>query len=152
MPLVNLFGPIDSILGAELGFGGVLVIEAVLFALVIINLVTRMVAHSRHVSQAEEGAEAVTRWPVHELVNFLLVFGTLYYMTIEYAGGLVMVSLALGLFITDFFEFEARKVEVRQEMSIERPKGAIVASVVLFLYLAYHAVFFLIAPYYGAVV
>ncbi|MHB9285611.1 hypothetical protein ACKVMT_01055 [Halobacteriales archaeon Cl-PHB] len=152
MALVNLFGPVDAIFGAELGFGDVLVIEAVLLALVLVNFVTRRVAHGRHVSQAEDGAEAVSRWPVHELVNFLLVLGSLYYVTINYPGGLVMAPLAIGLFITDFFEFEARKVEARRELPLERPKGSLVASFVLLLYAGYQALFFLIAPFYGSVV
>lgn len=152
MALVNLFGPIDSTLGAQLGVGDVLVIEAVLLALVLVNFVTRRIAHGRHVSQAEEGAEAVSRWPVHEVVNLLLVVGSLYYVTINYAGGLVMATLAIGLFVTDFFEFEARKVEARRDLALERPKGSLVASFVLLLYAGYQALFFLIAPYYGSVV
>jgi len=147
----TLFGPIDTVLGAEL-FRGVLAIEAAMFALVITNFVTRRVAYGRHKRQAEEGAEAVTRWPVHELSNVVLVVGAFYYTTLAHHAGVVLSTLVIGLFITDFFEFEARKVEARRDLPLERPKGAVVASALVFLYAGYHTVFFLVRPIWSAVV
>jgi hypothetical protein len=47
-PTVNLFGPIDTILGAGVGFADVLVIEVVLLVLVVANFLTRMRAHAQH--------------------------------------------------------------------------------------------------------
>ena len=144
MPTVNLFGPVDTVLGGELGIGEVLVIEAVILGLVVVNLITRHLAHRRHRSQAEEGAEAVSRFPLHEGVNVALVLATLYYTTLAHHAGVVMTMFVLGLFITDLFEFEARKVEARREVPLDRPKGAIVASSFVLLYAAYQVFFFAI--------
>ncbi len=145
MATVNLFGPVDNLLGGELGFGeGVLVIEGVLLALVVLNFVTRNMAHRAHVSQAEDGPEAVSRYLPHEVSNVALVLATLYYTTLEQHAGVVMSMFVLGLFITDFFEFEARTVEARREIPLERPKGAIFASAFVFLYAAYKVFFFAI--------
>jgi hypothetical protein len=145
MVTVNLFGPVDNLLGGELGLGeGVLVIEAVLLGLVVVNLLTRNVAHRAHVDQATDGAEAVSRYLPHEVSNVLLVLATLYYTTLAHHAGVVMSMFVLGLFITDFFEFEARKVEARREIPLERPKGAIVASSLVLFYAAYQVLFFLV--------
>jgi hypothetical protein len=147
----RLFGPVDAVLGASV-VDTVLVIEVALLALVIANFVTRRVAYGRHKRQAEEGPESVSRWPLHELLNVALVVGAFYYTTIDHHAGVVFSTLVLGLFITDFFEFEARKVEARRDIPIEKPKGALVASVLVLAYAAYQTVFFLVAPLYGAVV
>lgn len=147
----SLFGPIDAVFGATV-IDSVLAIEVALFALVIVNFVTRRIAWGRHKRQAEEGAEAVTRWPLHELTNVVLVLGAFYYATLDHHAGVVMSTLVLGLFITDFFEFEARNVETRREIPIERPKGAVVAGALVFLYAGYQAVFFLLAPIWGSIV
>jgi len=153
MPTVNLFGPVDSILGGELGIGGeVLVIEAVILGLVVVNLITRHLAHRRHRSQAEAGADAVSRFPLHEGVNVALVLATLYYTTLSHHAGVVMTMFVLGLFITDLFEFESRKVEARRGIDVERPKGAIAASFLALLYIGYQSLFFLVAPFWNAVV
>jgi hypothetical protein len=147
----SLFGPIDAVFGATV-VDSVLVIEAALFALVIVNFVTRRIAWGRHKRQADDDADAVTRWPLHELTNVLLVLGAFYYTTLDHHPGVVLSTLVLGLFITDFFEFEARKVEARREIPIEQPKGSLVAGVLVLLYAGYQAVFFLLAPLWGAVV
>ena len=154
MPTVNLFGPVDSVLGAELGVGEeVLVVEAVILVLVVLNMVSRIVAFRRHRSQAEDdGAGAVTRFLPHEVVNVALVLATFYYTTLNQHAGVVMSMLVLGLFITDFFEFEARKVEARREIPLERPKGAIVASTIVLFYAAYQVLFFVIKGPFANVV
>ena len=147
----TLFGPIDAVLGATV-VDGVLAIEVALFVLVIVNFGTRRLAYGRHKRQAEEGADAVARWTPHELTNVVLVVGSLYYTTIDNHAGVVLSTLVIGLFITDFFEFEARTVEARRDIPIERPKGAIFASVLVLLYAAYQTLFFLVAPIYSGVV
>lgn len=151
MAQYNIFGPIDAVLGGPV-VEGVLVIEALLFALVVVNFVTRRTAYRRHVSQAEEGAEAVARWPVHELSNGVLLLGSFYYMTLAHHPGLILSTLVVGLFITDFFEFEARKVEARRDIDLDRPKGAVFASVLVLLYAGYQAVFFLIEPLWASII
>ncbi|WP_136686846.1 DUF7313 family protein [Halorhabdus amylolytica] len=145
MPPVSLFGPLDAVLGDS--------IEYVLLILVLVNLLTRVLAHRRHVKAAEEGgAEAMSRFLPHAASNALLVLAAFYYLTLHHHAGMVTSVLVLGLFITDFFEFEARKVEARRDVPIERPKGAIAASLLTLAYVAYQSLFFLIAPAWGAVV
>ncbi|WP_302080921.1 DUF7313 family protein [Salinibaculum rarum] len=152
MTRVNFFGPVDSIFGAELGIADVLVIEALLLALVVLNFVTRKIAHDRHVAQADEGAEAITRFIPHEALNVVLLVGAFYYMTVSYHGGFVLSSLVIGLVLTDFFEFEARKAEARRGVSLGRPKGALAAAAVVLAYAAYQTLFFLIEGPVSAII
>lgn len=139
-----LFGPLDAVLAP--------VIEFVILGLVVVNLVTRLAAHRAHVRQAEADADTLSRHPVHELSNVLLVLAAFYYATLHVHGGVVASVLVLGLVITDVFELEARKVEARREIDLERPKGALVASVLVLLYAAYQSLFFLLEPVWSAVV
>jgi hypothetical protein len=144
-PFVSLFGPIDTLLAP--------VIEYLLLGLLVVNMVGRGIEYSQHVSQAAEGgADALTRNAVRVGTNFLLVVGSFYYMTVHHHGGLVFSVLVLGLFITDLFEFESRKVEARRGIDIERPNGAVAASFLALLYIAYQTLFFVIAPFWNAVV
>ncbi|RRJ32823.1 DUF7313 family protein [Halocatena pleomorpha] len=141
----SLFGPIDTIIGPQ--------IEHVLFVLAVVNVIARAVGHRTVVRQAESGgAEAIKRHPVLLGTNLLLILGVFYYTTLEYHAGIVISTLVLGMALTDFFEFESRKVEARQELPIERPKGAIVASLLVVLYAGYLSVFFLIQPYWSQIV
>jgi len=151
MAQFNVFGPIDAVLGGPL-VEGVLVVEALLFALVVANFVTRRIAYGRHRRQAEDGPEAVARWPLHELLNVALVLGSFYYLTIAHHAGLILATLVMGLFITDFFEFEARKVEARRDVPLDRPKGAVFASVLVLLYAGYQTLFFLIEPLWASLI
>jgi hypothetical protein len=144
-PSVTFFGPIDALVGPH--------IEYVLFALVLANFLTRKLANDRHRRQAAAGgAEAVTRHPLHVATNWLLVVGSLYYLTLHHHSGMVLSILVLTTFVADFFEFEARKVEAREDIPLERPKGALTAAAVTFLYAGYLAVFFLVQPLWNAVV
>ncbi|WP_340100770.1 DUF7313 family protein [Salinibaculum salinum] len=152
MTRVNFFGPVDSIFGVEIGIADVLVIEALLLALVVLNFVTRKIAHDRHVAQADDGAEAVSRFVPHEAINVVLLVGAFYYMTVSYHPGFVLSSLVIGLVLTDFFEFEARKAEARRGVSLERPKGALAAATIVLAYAAYQTLFFLIEGPVGAII
>lgn len=143
-PTVNLFGPIDSIVGPYIGY--------LLLALVLGNLLTRMVAHTSHREQAEEGPDAIRRHPLHLASNWALVIASFYYMTLHHHAGLVLSTLVVGLFVTDFFELEARKVEAREDLPIERPKSSLIVSTLVFLYIAYSTLFFLIKGYWNAVI
>ncbi|WP_181686165.1 DUF7313 family protein [Halorhabdus salina] len=145
MPPVSLFGPLDALVGDH--------IEYVLLAVVLANFVTRALAHRRHVRQAAEGgADAMMRFLPHTISNILLVLVSFYYLTLHHHAGIVTSVLVLGLFITDFFEFEARKVEARRDIPIERPKGAIAASLLTLTYAAYQSIFFVIEPAWQALV
>jgi hypothetical protein len=151
-PSVTLFGPLDTIFGST-GPGGVLVIEYVIMALVVANLLTRQLAHRRHVKQYKEGGvDAITRMPLHVGTNVQLVVASFYYMTLAHHGGMVMSVLVLGAVITDFFEFESRKVEARRDIPLERPKGSIVASMLVLLYAGFQSLFWIIASPWNAIV
>jgi hypothetical protein len=65
---------------------------------------------------------------------------------------MVMSVLVLGAVITDFFEFESRKVEARRDIPLERPNGALVAAVLVFMYAGYQALFWLIKGPWSAVI
>jgi hypothetical protein len=151
-PDVILFGPLDTIFGSEAP-GGVLVIEYLLFVLVVANFGTRMLAHRTHESQYEDGdAEDISRHPAHVATNVLLVVTSFFYMTIAHHGGMVMSVLVLGAVITDFFEFESRKVEARRDIPLERPKGSLVAAVLVFMYAGYQSLFWVIKGPWESVV
>jgi hypothetical protein len=143
-PSVTLFGPVDTYLAPVIGY--------VMLVLVVVNVAARGIEYDRIVDQAEEGAAALTRHPLRVATNFLLVVGAFYYLTVDRHAGLIVSLLVVSLFLTDFFEFEARKVEARQGLEIDRPWSAIGASSVALLYVAYQTLFFLVKPYWSAVV
>lgn len=143
-PFVSLFGPVDAVLSPYIAY--------VLLGLMILNLVGRAAEYEQHVRQAREGAENITRHPLRVGTNFLLIVGSFYYLTVHHHAGMVTSVLVLGVFITDLFEFESRKVEARREIDLERPKGAIAASLLALTYIAYQTLFFIIEPLWNAVV
>ncbi len=125
----------------------------VLFGLVLVNLATRHLAHRSYVEGAEEdGEDGIERNRIHELSNVVLVLAGFYYATIDMYLGVLFSVFAVGLFVTDFFEFETRRVEARNDRPIGRPRAAIAASVILLLYATYVAFFFLVRPYWNAIV
>jgi len=101
---------------------------------------------------ADGGADAVSRHPVRVGTNVLLLVGAFYYMTLHHHGGMVFSIIVLGLFLTDLFEFESRKVEARREIDIERPKGAIAASILALMYIGYQTLFFVIKPVWSSII
>ncbi|MFP9191797.1 DUF7313 family protein [Natronosalvus vescus] len=146
-----LFGPVD-VLGEEV-VASVTLIEFVLLGLVVVNLLVRALTHRSHVAAVrEDGADALSRSLALEVTNVLIVLGGFYYITVHVHGGVVFTTLAIGLLVADFFEFEARLVEARQEMPLERPKAALFASTFVFLYIAYQSLFFLIRPLWETIV
>jgi len=54
---------------------------------------------------------------------------------------MVMSVLVVGMVITDFFEFESRKVEARRDLPLDRPKAAIGAWVLALLYVLFQVAF-----------
>jgi hypothetical protein len=127
-------------------------ITHVILALVLANMVTRVLAHSRHAKQAEGDDGEITRFLPHTATTVVLLLSSFLYLLLHPHGGMVMSVLALGVFITDFFEFEARKVEARNGLTFERPKSAIAASVLLLLYASFQSLFFLVKDYWQMVV
>lgn len=143
-PSVTLFGPLDTLVGPY--------IEWVLLALVVLNLATRARASSRYRRRVAQGNEEFSRDMAHSVTTWGLLLGSFYYMTLHHHAGMVLSALVLGLFVTDFFEFEARKVEAREDLTPERPKSSMLVSTLVTLYIAYQTLFFLIAPYWNSVV
>jgi hypothetical protein len=141
----DLFGPLDQLLAGP--------IEYVLLVLVLANVASRLVEHKTQVSEYESGgAEAISRHPARVATNALLVLVSFYYMTVHYHSGFVTAVLVLGLVLTDFFEFESRKVEARRELDLDKPKAAIAASGLVLLYAAYVSLFFLVEGLWNSVV
>ncbi|SIQ98499.1 hypothetical protein SAMN05421858_1029 [Haladaptatus litoreus] len=144
MQALSLLGPIDVLEP---------VIEFLVLGLVLVNMVTRLLAFRNYRKQArDDDRETIDRWVPHELSNVLLVLVSFYYLTLHHHGGIVLSMLVLGLFITDFFEVEARSVEMRRGVPLDKPKAALTASFVVFLYAAYQSVFFLIEPLWNSLV
>ena len=139
-----IFGPLDTFLAP--------VIEDVIFVLVLVNLGTRLVAHRSYLSQAEAGAESVSRHLGHEASNVVLMLASFYFLTLHHHAGIVLSTLVIGMIITDFFEFESRQVEVRNDLDLERPKGAMAASILVVAYAFFLSLFSLIQPYWDAII
>ena len=145
MYALSLFGPVDALLEPVIGF--------LLLGLVLANLAVRGLAfrsHKREVSKG--GAEAISRYLPLEAANVVLILGSFYFMTLEHHAGIVLSVLVLGMFISDFFEFEARKVEARRDVPLEPPNSAIAASVLVLLYAGYVSLFFVIEPLWNAII
>lgn len=144
-PSVTFFGPLDTLVGPY--------IEYVLLVLAVASMVTRQIQHKANAEQASSGDDTeLSRHPLHTAAMVALVVASFYYTTLHHHGGIVLSTLVLGAFISDVFEFEARRVEVREGHEFERPKGAIVASVLVLLYAGYQSVFTFIEPIWSAVV
>lgn len=133
----ELFGPVDAVLGSAVS-GEILVIEVVLLGLVLANMLARALAHRRHTAQADDdGADAISRHPLHVATNLLLVLGAFYYLTLEHHAGMVLSVIVIGVLLTDVFEFESRKVEARRDLELDRPKAAVAGSVLALVYVGY---------------
>ena len=143
---VSLFGPLDALLATGSRA------EFVVLVLVVSNILTRKLANDRYRRQAEDGADALSRHPLHIASTWGLVLASFYFLTLNHHSGVVLTVLVLGMFVADFFEFESRKVEVREDLPLERPSGAIVASLIVLLYAAYLSLFFVIAPIWFQIV
>ena len=126
----------------------------VILVLVIADIGLRMLAQRSYESDAERGDddEALSRYLPLEAANLLLVALSFAFTVVEPHAGVVLSVLVLGMVLSDFFEYEARRVEARNGMELERPNSAIVASVLVFLYAGFESVFFLIQPYWTQIV
>ncbi len=133
----TMLGPIDLLAP---------VIEYIILVLVVANMATRHREHQQHLDQADNGVDELTRYRPHVASNVALLLATFYFLTTDYHGGIVLGVLVIGMFISDFFEFEARQVELRNDRDLETPKASIVASGVVFLYAFYLSVFFVVEP------
>jgi len=124
----------------------------VILALVLANFATRHRAFSSYKRAANDGADSLDRYTPHAVVSALLVLACLLYMVIQPHSGMVISVLVLGTVVADLFEFEARNVEARNNLEIERPKGAITVSIFALLYAAFLALFWVIKGPWEAVI
>jgi hypothetical protein len=122
------------------------------FVLVLVNMGTRLLSHRKHREAVENGGEDLDWYGPHIVASLLLFLVSLLFMIVAPHGGMVLSVLVLGTVIADFFEHEARNVEARNAMSLERPKAGLVASVFVLMYAGYQALFFLIKPLWSAIV
>ncbi|MFB6122780.1 MAG: hypothetical protein ABEJ78_04915 [Haloferacaceae archaeon] len=127
-------------------------IAHIAFVAVLVNMFTRQRAHQSYVEQVDQGAETLSRYTPHTVTSVLLVLSSFGYLFLRPHGGMVLTVLVVGLFLSDFFEFESRQVEARNGMDLERPKSSLVASGVVFLYAAFQSVFFVVQPVWNAIV
>jgi hypothetical protein len=146
MEPLSLLGPVDTIFAD--------IIEYVVFALVLVNMGTRWWAYRgyRKQAQSDDHDEELSRNWLHEASNVALVLGSFYLLSLHHHAGIVLSTLVLGLFLTDFFEFEAKEVELRTDEALSSPKGAMTASFVVLLYAGYLSLFFVVEPFWDAIV
>ena len=130
------------------------VLPFVILAAVLLDLVTRLLAQRSFERAAAEGDddEALSRYLPHEAMNVLLVLLSFTFMVVEPHGGMVLSVLVLGMIISDFFEYESRRVEARNDLDVDKPKSAIAASTLVVAYAGYQALFFLVEPLWSAIV
>jgi hypothetical protein len=126
--------------------------EYLVLVLVVVNMSTRLIAHRTHKRQAQDRPDAITRVMGHELSNVVLLLASFYYLSVHHHGGLVLSTLVVTLVIADFFEFEARKVEARSGGPLERPKSALVASMLVLGYALFQTLFFIVKPIWNGIV
>lgn len=126
-------------------------LPVVILVLVLANMVTRFLSHRAHARQARE-EDDISRYTPHTLTSGALIVASLLFLVVEPHGGMVMSVLVLGMFVTDFFEFEARQVEARNGLTVERPKGGLAASVLVLLYASFQSLFFLISDIWAQII
>jgi hypothetical protein len=131
------------------------VLPFVILGFAVANMVTRILQHGRHEAQASSGDddEELSRWVPHTATTLGLVLSSFVFLIVEPHGGMVMSVLALAVFVSDFFEYESRRVEARsRSKDLQRPVAAIGASAFALLYAGYQSLFFVIEPLWNAVV
>jgi uncharacterized membrane protein len=153
-PAYSIFGPLDAVIG------GSQTMAYVLLGLVLFNIVTRIVSYRHFVSEAEriqesdaeDSVDSLRPHPIHIASNVLLLLGAFYYTSLDQHTGIVVTTLVLGVFITDFFEVESQRVDVRRDLDVEPPKGTIAASLLTLLYVGYLSLFQFVEPLWSAIV
>lgn len=114
------------------------VLPLAILVLALANVGTRLLAHREHRDQAED-ADELDRYAPHTFTTVGLVFLSFLLIFHRPTGGTLLSLVAVTLLVADFFEFEARNVEARNDMVIERPKSAMAASVLVLIYAVYYS-------------
>ena len=129
------------------------VLPFVVLGFVVLNILTRLLQHRKHAAQADDSDDAVQRWLPHTLTTLGMVFASFLFMIVAPHGGMVMSALALSVFVSDFFEYEARRVEARSKSKeLGRPTTAIGSAVFALLYASYQGFFYLIEPLWNSII
>jgi len=117
------------------------VLPFVILALVVVNAGTRLLAHRRNHEQADAGGDdAMSRYLPHAATNVALVLAGLLFLVHAPHAGVVMSVLVFGMLLADLFEYEARQVEARNDLGFERPKAALAAWTLVFLYALFQSI------------
>ncbi len=127
------------------------VLPFAILVMAVANLATRHLAHRRHVEQGADG-DSVEQYTPHAFTNIGLILLSFLFALDAPTGGVVLSVLVVTMLIADLFEFEARNVEARNDMTIEAPKSAIVASALVVFYAGYYALFFLVSGVWGQII
>ncbi|EMA69731.1 hypothetical protein C461_02351 [Halorubrum aidingense JCM 13560] len=120
------------------------VLPYAILVMTVANLVTRHVAHKQHVEQGADG-DSVDAYDPHAFTNIGLLLLSFLFLLHAPVSGTILSILVITMLIADLFELEARNVEARNDMTIESPKSSIVASLVVLVFAAYYALFFLVS-------
>lgn len=114
------------------------------------NVVTRHLAHNQHVEQATERDEVDQYFP-HAFTNFGLLIVCLVFTIYHVTGGAILSIIVITMVIADLFEFEARNVEARNDLTVERPKSAIVTSGLVLIWTMYYVLVAANLPFWRAI-
>ena len=120
------------------------VLPYAILVMAVANLATRHVEYKQHVEQGAEG-DSVEQYPPHAFTNVGLLLLSLLFAVVAPVSGVILSIVVITMVIADLFEFEARNVEARNDMSIEAPKSSIAASLLVLVYAGYYALFFLVS-------
>ena len=124
------------------------IIPLAILALAVANMGTRLLSHRKHRQQAvDSDADSLDRYTPHVFTTTGLVILGMLFTLYKPISGMIMMIPVIGLFITDFFEYESREVEARNDMEFERPKAALGVSVLLLIYAGYYGLSFIYEPY-----
>lgn len=108
-----------------------------ILVMTVANVVTRHLAHNQHVEQARERDEVDQYFP-HAFTNFGLLIVCLLFTIYHVTGGAILSIIVITMVIADFFEFEARNVEARNDLTVEKPKSSIFTSGLVLIWTAYY--------------
>lgn len=147
MQPLSLFGPVDAVFEPIIGY--------VVLLLLLVNMATRLYMHRKTVNEArdaEADASELSRPLVHVVSNLLLMLASFYYLSFHHHSGIVLSTLVAGVVLTDYFEFDATLVRIREGRAVETPKASIGAAFVALLYIAYLTLFTYVKPLWDAVV
>ncbi|GAB7094979.1 hypothetical protein JCM30237_21320 [Halolamina litorea] len=123
-----------------------------ILAFIVLSLVTRHFEYSSHERAVDDGAESLSRSVPHVVVSALAVAASFLYMIVHPHSGMVISVLVTGTVLTDFFEFESRLVEARNDLELERPKAAIAAGLLSLGYAAYISLFWIVREQWVSIV